>query len=167
MQCAGHNGFARHREPFEPYHHHPHQPLHVVLSARLPIFVKLLTGTFFFASHAALVMMSMYLVGILCRSSHGTPAAALSVPQRRDTLRNGVASLPHAHHEHHCATPGQKVRSTSRKWAASYLFASIVVWALNYFPLDREEPFTPEEYALPPASTTPLLSTPSATPTSR
>ena len=26
------------------------------------------------------------------------------------------------------------------------LFASIIVWALNYFPLDRKAPMTPEEY---------------------
>ena len=134
-------------------------------SARLPIF----------GAHWHLLLriacrigddVSMYLVGILAAvvtarllrrflfRKDETPFVMELPPYRMPTM-----SITAPHLGKRCAVP-------SRKWAASYLFASIVVWALNYFPLDREEPFTPEEYALPPASTT-LLSTPSATPTSR
>lgn len=114
-------------------------------SARLPIFV-LLTGTFF-ASHAALVMMSMYLVGILAAvvtarllrrflfRKDETPFVMELPPYRMPTMK---ASLRHT---------WAKGAQYLKKMGGIILFASIVVWALNYFPLDREEPFTPEEYA--------------------
>ncbi|MDE6527012.1 MAG: ferrous iron transport protein B, partial [Muribaculaceae bacterium] len=113
-------------------------------SARLPIFV-LLVGTFF-ASHAALVMMCLYLGGIaaavitarllrrfLFRKDE-TPFVMELPPYRMPTMK---ASLRHT---------WAKGAQYLKKMGGIILFASIIVWALNYFPLDRKAPMTPEEY---------------------
>lgn len=101
-------------------------------SARLPIYV-LLIGTFFEA-HAALVFMGIYLLGIavaiitarLLRRfffrKDETPFVMELPPYRMPTLK---ASMTH--------TWG-KGREYLKKMGGIILFASIAVWALNYFP---------------------------------
>lgn len=105
-------------------------------SARLPLYV-LLIGTFF-AGHAALVFMAMYLLGIVV-------AVATAKLLRRFVFRKDetpfVMELP----PYRVPTMKSLVRHTwgrgeqyLRKMGGIILVASVVVWALNYFPLDRE-----------------------------
>ena len=105
-------------------------------SARLPIYV-LLIGTFF-PSHAALVFMGLYLTGIIVATvtarllrrfllkKDETPFVMELPPYRFPTLK---ASLSH--------TWG-KGKEYLKKMGGIILFASIVVWALNYFPRPDE-----------------------------
>ncbi len=102
-------------------------------SARVPIYV-LLIGTFFEA-HAALVFMGVYLMGIVVAvftarmlrrfyfKKEETPFVMELPPYRVPTLRS---SLRH--------TWG-KGKEYLKKMGGIILVASIVVWALNYFPL--------------------------------
>ena len=106
-------------------------------SARLPIYV-LLVGTFF-ESHAALVFMGLYLLGIaiamvtalLLRKVYfkadETPFVMELPPYRIPTLKS---SLRH--------TWG-KGEQYLRKMGGVILVASIIVWALNYFPLSSHD----------------------------
>lgn len=106
-------------------------------SARLPIYV-LLVGTFFEA-HAALVFMGLYLLGIaiamvtalLLRKVYfkadETPFVMELPPYRIPTLKS---SLRH--------TWG-KGEQYLRKMGGVILVASIIVWALNYFPLSSHD----------------------------
>lgn len=101
-------------------------------SARLPLYV-LLVGTFF-AGHAALVFMGLYLLGIamavltakLLRRfffhKDETPFVMELPPYRMPTFK---ASVRH--------TWGKGVQYL-KKMGGIILFASIIVWALNYFP---------------------------------
>lgn len=110
-------------------------------SARLPIYV-LLIGTFF-PAHAALVFMGLYVTGILVAvvtarllrrflfRKDETPFVMELPPYRLPTLK---ASLTH--------TWG-KGREYLKKMGGIILFASIIVWALNYFP--RHENPTPAD----------------------
>lgn len=102
-------------------------------SARLPIYV-LLIGTFF-PSHAAIVFMSLYIMGILIAvltakflrrfyfKEDETPFVMELPPYRIPTLK---ASLRHT---------WAKGEQYLRKMGGIILFASIIVWALNYFPV--------------------------------
>lgn len=111
-------------------------------SARLPIYV-LMIGTFF-SSHAALVFMGLYLAGIavavvtarlLRRFWFGkdeTPFVMELPPYRLPTLR---ASLRHM---------WGKGEQYLRKMGGVILVASIIVWALNYFPLHDGQADNPE-----------------------
>lgn len=101
-------------------------------SARLPIYV-LLTATFF-PSHATLVFVGLYLTGIIAAvitarllrriwfKEDETPFVMELPPYRLPTLKN---SLRH--------TWG-KGEQYLKKMGGIILFASIIVWALNYFP---------------------------------
>ncbi len=105
-------------------------------SARLPTYV-LLIGTFF-PSHAALVFMGLYLTGIIVATvtarllrrfllkKDETPFVMELPPYRFPTLK---ASLSH--------TWG-KGKEYLKKMGGIILFASILVWALNYFPRPDE-----------------------------
>ncbi len=105
-------------------------------TARLPLYV-LLVGTFFQA-HAALVLICLYLLGIAAAvvtakllrhfkfHKDETPFVMELPPYRLPTLR---ASLRH--------TWG-KGEQYLRKMGGIILLASIVVWALNYFPRHDE-----------------------------
>lgn len=105
-------------------------------SARLPIYV-LLVGTFF-RTHAALVFMGLYLGGIFVAvltarllrrfmfRKDETPFVMELPPYRMPTLK---ASLSHT---------WNKGKEYLKKMGGIILFASIIVWALNYFPLNRE-----------------------------
>lgn len=106
-------------------------------SARLPIYV-LLIGTFF-PAHAAIVFMGLYLIGIavavitarLLRKflfpRDETPFVMELPPYRLPTVR---ASLTHT---------WAKGKEYLKKMGGIILFASIVVWALNYFPLSSHD----------------------------
>lgn len=108
-------------------------------SARLPIYV-LLVGTFF-SAYAALVFMALYCLGIVVAvitarclrkfmfKKDETPFVMELPPYRMPTLK---ASLRH--------TWG-KGEQYLRKMGGIILVASVIVWALNYFPLHR----TPSE----------------------
>ena len=106
-------------------------------SARLPIYV-LLIGTFF-ASHAALVMAGLYFGGIVVAvitarllrrflfKKDETPFVMELPPYRMPTLK---ASMIHT---------WAKGKQYLKKMGGIILFASIIVWALNYFPLHDGE----------------------------
>lgn len=106
-------------------------------SARLPVYV-LLVGTFF-ERHAALVILGLYCLGVavamvtarLLRrfrfKTDVTPFVMELPPYRIPTLK---ASLSH--------TWG-KGQQYLKKMGGVILVASIIVWALNYFPLHNEQ----------------------------
>lgn len=101
-------------------------------SARLPVYI-LFVGTFFY-ENPVLVFLSLYVVGILMavvtakllRRFHfkkdETPFVMELPPYRMPTLK---ASLSHM---------WSKGVQYLRKMGGIILFASIIVWALNYFP---------------------------------
>ncbi len=109
-------------------------------SARLPIYV-LLCGTFF-SGYGGLVMASLYFGGILVAvvtarllrrflfKKDETPFVMELPPYRLPTLK---ASLTH--------TWG-KGKQYLKKMGGIILFASVIVWALNYFPLHDGVPST-------------------------
>lgn len=114
-------------------------------SARLPIYV-LLIGTFF-EKHAPLVFLLLYFGGIavamitarLLRRfwfhADETPFVMELPPYRIPTLK---ASLRHM---------WGKGEQYLRKMGGVILVASIIVWALNYFPLHTEQPAATAETA--------------------
>lgn len=106
-------------------------------SARLPIFV-LLIGTFF-PAHAALVFGGLYLFGIIVAiitarllrrfmfRKDETPFVMELPPYRMPAMKT---SLGHT---------WEKGKQYLKKMGGIILFASIIVWALNYFPVhDRQ-----------------------------
>lgn len=109
-------------------------------SARLPIYV-LLIGTFF-PNHATLVFMGLYLTGIIVAvitarllrrvlfKKDETPFVMELPPYRIPTFK---ASMRH--------TWGKGVEYL-KKMGGTILIASIIVWALNYFPRHDDEPQT-------------------------
>ncbi len=113
-------------------------------SARVPIYV-LLIGTFF-PAHAAFVFMGVYMTGILVavltarmlrRSlfrKEETPFVMELPPYRIPTLRS---SLRH--------TWG-KGKEYLKKMGGIILVASIVVWALNYFPIHDDSDIHQDSY---------------------
>lgn len=106
-------------------------------SARLPVYV-LLVGTFF-EKHAALVFLGLYLLGILVAMATArilrsfwfkadeTPFVMELPPYRIPTLK---ASLRHM---------WGKGEQYLKKMGGVILIASIIVWALNYFPMHDED----------------------------
>ena len=111
-------------------------------SARLPIYV-LLVGTFF-SKHASLVFLGIYLLGIFVAvitarllrrfwfQADETPFVMELPPYRLPTFK---ASLRHM---------WGKGEQYLKKMGGIILFASVIVWALNYFPLHNEQASTPE-----------------------
>lgn len=109
-------------------------------SARLPIYV-LLIGTFF-PAHATLVFMGLYLLGILAATitarllrrfyfkADVTPFVMELPPYRIPTAK---ATLRHM---------WGKGEQYLRKMGGVILVASIIVWALNYFPMHDEDAST-------------------------
>lgn len=114
-------------------------------SARLPIFI-LLTGTFFQA-HAAIVIFLLYLTGILVAMATArilrrfrfkedeVPFVMELPPYRLPTLKSSLR---------HTWAKGEQYL---RKMGGIILVASIIVWALNYFPRHIEPELTPAEQA--------------------
>ena len=106
-------------------------------SARLPLYV-LLIGTFF-SAHAAIVFFGLYLLGIIVAvlsarmlrkfvfKKDETPFVMELPPYRVPTMRALVR---------HTWSKGAQYL---KKMGGIILVASILVWALNYFPLNRTE----------------------------
>ena len=107
-------------------------------SARLPLYV-LLTGTFFYGQ-AALVFFCLYMLGIIVAvitakllrrfifAKDETPFVMELPPYRIPTMK---ASLRHT---------WVKGEQYIKKMGGIILFASIIVWALNYFPRHSDAP---------------------------
>ena len=105
-------------------------------SARLPIYI-ILIGTFF-AGHSSLVMLGLYLLGIVVAmitavlmrkfmfKQDETPFVMELPPYRVPTFR---ATMSHM---------WQRCAQYLRNIAGMILVASIVVWALGYFPQEKE-----------------------------
>lgn len=112
-------------------------------SARLPVYV-LLTGIFF-PSHATFVFMGLYMAGIAVAvitarmlrrfmfKTDETPFVMELPPYRMPTMK---ASLRHT---------WAKGVQYLRKMGGTILVASIIVWALNYFPRHGNEITVPTE----------------------
>ncbi|MDE6311628.1 MAG: ferrous iron transport protein B [Muribaculaceae bacterium] len=128
-------------------------------SARLPVYVLIIGA--FFPAHAALVFAGVYLTGILVAvitarmlrrfffKKDETPFVMELPPYRLPTFR---ASVSHT---------WEKGRQYLKKMGGIILVASIIVWALNYFPLHNDAELAASE----PASS--LLTDDSAIDTSR
>lgn len=112
-------------------------------SARLPVYVLIIGA--FFPSHAALVFMGVYLTGIIVAiitakllrrfffKKDETPFVMELPPYRLPTMK---ASLSHT---------WAKGKEYLKKMGGIILVASIIVWALNYFPLHNESEAVPTE----------------------
>lgn len=106
-------------------------------SARLPIYVLLIGA--FFPTHAALVFMGLYVMGIIVAvitarllrrflfKTDETPFVMELPPYRMPTMK---ASLRHT---------WAKGVQYLRKMGGTILVASIIVWALNYFPHHEDQ----------------------------
>ncbi len=105
-------------------------------SARLPIYVLLVST--FFREYAAIAFFSMYLLGILVAMITAkllrrfyfkvdeTPFVMELPPYRMPSLKMSLS---------HTWSKGQQYL---KKMGGIILFASIIVWALNYFPMHNE-----------------------------
>lgn len=105
-------------------------------SARLPVYVLIIGA--FFPQHAAWVFMGVYLTGILVAivtarmlrrfffQKDETPFVMELPPYRMPTMK---ASLSHT---------WEKGKQYLKKMGGIILVASIIVWALNYFPLHND-----------------------------
>lgn len=112
-------------------------------SARLPVYI-LLVGTFF-ESHAALAFMGLYLLGVVVAvvtarllrrfyfHADETPFVMELPPYRIPTLKSSLI---------HMWSKGEQYL---KKMGGIILVASIIVWALNYFPRHEEMPVAPVE----------------------
>lgn len=106
-------------------------------SARLPVFV-LMTGTFF-NSHAALVFLGMYVLGALVAMGTArmlrrrffkvdeTPFVMELPPYRVPTMKTSVRHM------------WWKGKQYLQKMGGIILVASVIVWALDYFPLGNAD----------------------------
>lgn len=115
-------------------------------SARLPIYI-LLVGAFF-DKYAAVVFMGLYLLGIVVAvvtarllrrfyfHADETPFVMELPPYRLPTMK---ASLSHM---------WAKGQQYLKKMGGIILVASIIVWALNYFPLHDDSVETPKSSAI-------------------
>ncbi|MDE5948449.1 MAG: ferrous iron transport protein B, partial [Prevotella sp.] len=104
-------------------------------SARLPIYI-MITGTFFAAQYRSLVMLSLYAIGILMAvimsrifsrwlvKGEDTPFVMELPPYRFPTAK---ATFRHT---------WEKGKQYLKKMGGIILVASIIVWALGYFPHD-------------------------------
>ena len=110
-------------------------------SARLPAYLLLVAA--FFTAKQGLILMSIYLVGILVAAitaivlsktilKHDKTQFVMELPPyRRPTARNAIIHM------------WSKGKQYLQKMATVILAASIIVWALGYFP--RHEGQTPQE----------------------
>lgn len=107
-------------------------------SARLPIYV-LLIGTFF-EVHAALVFLGMYVLGVVVAAltarllrrfffkKDETPFVMELPPYRVPTMKTSLRHM------------WGKGKEYLNKMGGIILLASVIVWALNFFPLRGEDP---------------------------
>lgn len=110
-------------------------------SARVPIYVLLIGA--FFPDHATIAFMSLYILGILVAvltarmlrrfyfKADETPFVMELPPYRLPTFKAS------------CRHMWAKGEQYLRKMGGVILVASIIVWALNYFPLHDEQASTP------------------------
>ena len=116
-------------------------------TARLPVYV-LLVGIFF-PRHASIVFLGLYLLGILVAvitarmlrrfwfKADETPFVMELPPYRMPTLKSSLRHM------------WGKGEQYLKKMGGIILIASIIVWALNYFPLHDENSSVPgEEFVL-------------------
>ena len=106
-------------------------------SARLPVYILLVSA--FFPFYQGLVLLSIYLIGILLAigtslllkktffAQTSDPFVMELPPYRMPTLRNTTI--------HMWGKAGQYLR----KMGTIILFASILIWALGYFPVNRQK----------------------------
>lgn len=105
-------------------------------SARIPVYV-VFSGAFF-AAQASTVMFSLYALGILMALFM---AWVLSKVFMRDQKTHFVMELPPYRMPSTrgvCRHTWEKGRQYLRKMGGIILVASVVIWALGYFPLGRE-----------------------------
>lgn len=105
-------------------------------SARLPTYLLLVSA--FFVAHQGLVLMSLYLVGIVVAGltsvvlsrtilKHENSQFVMELPPyRMPTMRNAAVHM------------WSKGSQYLRKMATVILAASVIVWALGYFPRNQE-----------------------------
>lgn len=112
-------------------------------TARLPVYV--LFSKIFFPEHASIVMLSLYVLGILVAvisarifkrfmiNGDDTPFVMELPPYRVPTLKSAI---------HHM---WEKSVQYLKKMGTLILFASIIIWALGYFPMSKDENVTASE----------------------
>ena len=112
-------------------------------TARLPVYV--LFSKIFFPEHASIVMLSLYVLGILVAvisarifkrfmiKGDDTPFVMELPPYRVPTLKSAI---------HHM---WEKSVQYLKKMGTLILFASIIIWALGYFPMAKDENVTASE----------------------
>ncbi len=113
-------------------------------SARLPTYV-LLVGTFF-SAHAAVTFLAMYLLGVIVAAltarllrrfffkTDETPFVMELPPYRVPALKTALRHM------------WWKGREYLKKMGGIILLASVIVWALDYFPLRSDENDTRDSY---------------------
>ncbi len=113
-------------------------------SARLPVYV-LLVGTFF-SAHAAVVFLAMYLLGVFVAAmtakmlrrffykTDETPFVMELPPYRLPAMKTSLRHM------------WWKGREYLKKMGGIILLASIIVWALDYFPLRSHESQAEDSY---------------------
>jgi len=106
-------------------------------SARLPVY--LLFVGIFFPTHAGFVLFGLYIIGILIAvisarifkkflfSKEDTPFVMELPPYRMPTLRSVLIHM------------WDKSKQYLKKMGGVILIASIIIWFLGYFPLDKEQ----------------------------
>lgn len=106
-------------------------------SARLPLYILMVSA--FFPSYQGLVLLSVYLIGILIAigtsfllkktvfAKSSDPFVMELPPYRMPTLRNT------------CIHMWSKAGQYLRKMGTIILFASVLIWALGYFPLEQND----------------------------
>ncbi|MBR2369284.1 MAG: ferrous iron transport protein B [Paludibacteraceae bacterium] len=112
-------------------------------TARLPVYV--LFSKIFFPEHASIVMLSLYVLGILVAvisarifkrfmiKGDDTPFVMELPPYRVPTIKSAI---------HHM---WEKSVQYLKKMGTLILFASIIIWALGYFPMAKDENVTASE----------------------
>lgn len=113
-------------------------------SARLPVYILLVAA--FFPKNQGLVLMSIYFIGIVVAvltallmkktlfKNSSVPFVMELPPYRMPTMRNILIHM------------WEKAGQYLRKMGTIILMASILIWALGYFPLNRDAEVGPSEH---------------------
>lgn len=113
-------------------------------SARLPVYILLVAA--FFPKNQGLVLMSIYFIGIVVAiltallmkktlfKNSSVPFVMELPPYRMPTIRNILIHM------------WEKTGQYLRKMGTIILMASILIWALGYFPLERESGVNPSKH---------------------
>ncbi len=139
LQRARSACLAKHREQVEPHYYRTYQPLHVVLcpTADLRANVRHILRRTRRAGHGRIVFRRHYNSHYYCTTpstlplqKDETPFVMELPPYRLPTFK---ASMNHT---------WSKGKQYLKKMGGIILFASVIVWALNYFPLHNGVPST-------------------------